>query len=80
MLAIGGRIDWSCMQAGIGLEGCCRTIAACGHTASSLLQVSTLQFADKGTPWKVSVFTVNCTGNSICPAERNNITNVDEAR
>ena len=31
MLAIGGRIDWSCMQAGIGLEGCCRTIAACGH-------------------------------------------------
>ena len=31
VLVIGGRVDWSCMQAGIGLEGCCRTIAACGH-------------------------------------------------
>ena len=32
VLAIGHRIDRSCMQASIGLEGCCRTIAACGHT------------------------------------------------
>ena len=31
VLVIGGRVDWSCMQAGIGLEGCRRTIAACGH-------------------------------------------------
>ena len=36
MLVIGGRADWSCMQAGIGLEGCCRTIAACGHRTTAL--------------------------------------------
>ena len=37
LLAIGGRIDWSCMQASIGLEGCCRTAAACGHSLLCML-------------------------------------------